>query len=576
MFRLLKSSGTSATQPDMQDPGSPIEGNPLAMWIHDRETTRILEVNESALIQYGYTREEFLRLSMADLKKENSPSASAQTMSPQGREADQATTHVKRDRSLIQVIVRTNDMTYRSHPCRLVVSEDVTERRNQEARLLKLAHRDALTGLPNRTLLTEKVQQAINSAMRLDHKMAVLCIDLDRFKQINDWYGHAIGDDCLRQLGAMLTGRLRGMDTVARTGGEEFTAVLGEVKSLQGASAVGKALLEALRKPFDVEGHQIHLRGSIGVAVYPDHGEDAPELCRCADAAMYRAKRAGGNRSLLAGPDMSTVAEENAALDSYVTEMLQADRLEMHYQPQYGSNRKLHGTEALLRLPDAEGTYISPDRFIPHAEVTGLIHPIGCWAINEACRQLRAWNKPGVRPVRVAVNVSPLQLMRAEFADGVQACMARWGVNPAWLEMEITERVMLDFDEVGRKMRALHALGIRFAVDDFGVGYSSLQHLQRLPISTVKVDRSFVRRLCSPAGSFPIIQAIIAMGHSLGMEVIAEGIETEEQREVLEELGCDAMQGYLFSRPVPADTITELLRSPTPSSRSRSSPLSTS
>jgi len=558
-LRLLTTTTQSSRRSGSILSSSLIEGNPLAMWIHDQETLRFLEVNESALQQYGYERSSFLALTIDDLRPARDLTTNIRLLKTLPRKIHASDIHLKSDGTQIEVAISANDLVFRERACTLVIAEDVTERRNAHAQLIRLAHHDALTGLPNRVLLGERMKQALIRARQAGHKAAVVCIDLDRFKQINDWYGHSVGDECLKHVGHMLTGRLRGMDTVARTGGEEFTAVLGEVDSIVSAGLVGKALLQGFCKPLEIERHQLHLSGSIGIAVYPDHGEESQELWRCADAAMYRAKRAGGKRSIMAGPDMSTSAEENATLDKYVREMLHASKLKLHYQLQYAPNHRIRGMEALLRLPDGEAGYISPERFVPRAEANGLIHAIDRWVIEEACRQLSVWNTAGVSPTKVAVNVSPAQLMRSEFAAEVEASLSRWSVDPSLLEIEITERAFLDFDEIGRKMRDLYARGIRFAVDDFGVGYSSLQHLHRLPISTVKIDRSFVQRLCDPSGTYPIVEGIIAMGHSLKIEVIAEGIENEQQRFALESLGCDAMQGYLFARPVPAEMITPLL-----------------
>lgn len=558
-LRLLKHLVPSIRSSVPGPVSSLIEGNPLAMWIHDRETLRFVDVNESALRQYGYERTRFLALTVDDLLPSGHLVSNVQPIIPHFKATDQTYVHLKNDGTQIEVVISSNDILFCESPCRLVIAEDVTERRNVHALLVQMAHHDALTGLPNRVLLGERLDQALSRGRQMGHKAAVVCIDLDRFKQINDWYGHSVGDECLKHVGRMLTARLRGMDTVARTGGEEFTAVLGEVDSVLSAGLVGQAILRGFSKEVLIEGHPLRLSGSIGIAVYPDHAEKGEELWRCADAAMYRAKRAGGKRSILAGPDMSTTADENVALDKHVRDMLDAAKLELHYQLQYGPNQRIRGMEALLRLPQTGAGYVSPDRFVPQIEENGLIHPIGHWVLEEACRQLAVWNTVGNPPLKVAVNVSALQLMRSDFAAEIERALSRWDVDPSLLELEITERVFLNFDEAGRKMHDLHAMGIRFAVDDFGVGYSSLQCLHRLPISTVKIDRSFVQRLCDPAGSYPIVEAIIAMGHSLKMEVIAEGVEEEQQRVALERLGCDAMQGFLFARPVSAATITDLL-----------------
>ncbi|MGA7158350.1 MAG: EAL domain-containing protein [Acidobacteriaceae bacterium] len=533
-------------------------GNPLAIWIYDASTFQFLDANESALSQYGYSREEFLQLTLSDLALANA----------QPREAEDAQggatgvvvhRHLRSDGTQIDVTVRSNDVVHRGRACKLVIAEDVTERRSVNAELIQMAHHDALTGLPNRALLTDRMAQAQSTAQRLKHKSAIVSIDLDHFKKVNDWYGHAIGDLYLKHVAGLLTSRLRGMDTVARMGGDEFAIVLGEINTAESAGLVGKMLLQALNKPTVIGGYTIQPRGSLGIAIYPDHGSDMEEVWRCADAAMYRAKRAGGNRYVVAGPDASSTADDSAALDKQLREMLEKDRIMLHYQLQYGANDRLRGMEAFLRLPDSEEGYLGPDRIIARAEDNGMIYPVGRCVVEEVCRQLDHWKKHTAAPLRVAVNVSPSQLMRKEFASEVAASLAKWKINPSCMEMEITERAILNIDEISTEMQELAHIGVRFAVDDFGTGYSSLQHLHRLPISTVKIDRSFVQRLCDSSSSYPIVKAIIAVGHSMKMEVIAEGVEHDEQKQILDRLGCDGMQGYLFAKPVSPEEISKLL-----------------
>jgi diguanylate cyclase (GGDEF)-like protein/PAS domain S-box-containing protein len=534
-------------------------GNPLAIWIYDANSLQFLDANESALSQYGYSREDFLKLILTDILVPAQQTAESEEHRRGYQHSNILHRHLRSDGTHIEVAIRSNDVAYRGRQCKLVIAEDVTERRNIDAELLQMAHHDALTGLPNRTLLSDRMAQALITAQRLSHKTAVVSIDLDHFKKINDWYGHAIGDAYLKHVAGLLTSRLRGMDTVARMGGDEFAIVLGEVTTVKSAGLVGEMLLQALNKPTIIGGYTFKPGASLGIAVFPDHGADMDEVWRCADAAMFRAKRAGGNRYIVAGPDPCTPADDNAALDTHLRNILDSDRLLLHYQLQYFPNDKLRGMEALLRLPDTGQGYTSPDRFIARAEDNGMIYPIGRCVVEEVCRQLEQWNKVTVPPIRVAVNVSPSQLMRKEFASEVAASLSKWGIDPACLEMEITERAILNFDDIRVEMWELYAMGIRFAVDDFGTGYSSLQHLHRLPISTVKIDRSFVQRLCDSSGSYPIVKAIIAVGHSMKMEVIAEGVEHEEQRLILERLGCDGMQGYLFSKPVCPEEITKII-----------------
>jgi len=528
------------------------------MWIYDIDASCFLEVNEGAQRQYGYTREEFLSLNLNDIEVPQNAPAVQSVFAGIGAAAERTTIHRKRDGIQIYVKVYANDIFFEGRQIRFVVAEDITEQRYLHAHLLQLAHHDALTGLPNRILLEKRINRVFATALAQGHRAGIICLDLDRFKQINDWYGHAIGDECLKRVGNLLTRRLRGMDTVARTGGEEFTIVLGEVESVASAGIVAKALLQAFSVPTEIEGHRIILGASMGVAVYPDHGFDAAELWRNADAAMYRAKRAGGNRHDFVGSAITTAAEVSG-VDAHMRTMLQAGELKLHYQLQYNMSGQVRGMEALLRLPDPDLGFVSPDRFITIAEESGLIHLLGKWVIEEACRQLMLWNAGRETPVCIAINISPLQLMRPDFVSEIRQVISKSGINPAWLEMEITERVVVNINEVAGRMTELAEIGIRFAVDDFGTGYSSLQHLHRLPISTLKIDRSFIQQLCESSRSYSIVKSIIAMGHGLQMEVIAEGVEHEDQMRVLRELHCDCIQGFLLSYPSPPETIEALL-----------------
>jgi diguanylate cyclase (GGDEF)-like protein/PAS domain S-box-containing protein len=535
-------------------------GNPLAIWIYDADTLQFLDANESALSQYGYTREAFLELTLTDIVlSTQQPSGESESDALGGENANAVQRHLRSDGTQIDVAVRSNDVAYGGTTCKLVIAEDVTERRHVDAELIQMAHHDALTGLPNRLLLSDRMAQAMSTAQRLKHKTAVVSIDLDHFKKVNDWYGHAIGDLYLKHVAGLLTSRLRGMDTVARMGGDEFAIVLGEISTVESAGLVGKMLLQALNKPTVIGGYTIQPRGSLGIAIYPDHGSNMDEVWRCADAAMYRSKRAGGNRYIVAGPDASSSADDSASLDQRLREMLEKDRLLLHYQLQYSPNDALRGMEAFLRMPELGHGYVSPDRIIARAEDNGMIYPVGRRVVEEVCRQMDSWKTVSTLPMRVAVNVSPSQLMRKEFASEVADSLAKWKIDPSCLEMEITERAILNYDEISTEMHELAGMGVRFAVDDFGTGFSSLQHLHRLPISAVKIDRSFVQRLCDSSSSFPIVKAIIAVGHSMKMEVIAEGVENEEQRIILDRLGCDGMQGFLFAKPVSPEEIAKAL-----------------
>ena len=413
---------------------------------------------------------------------------------------------------------------------------------------------DDLTGLPNRRLLMQQMVRTLTSARERGHRAAILCLTIDRFQQA-DGHERIVRDKCIKRAATMLTRRLRGMDTVARTGEKEFTIVLGEVESVGAAGIVVKALMELFAIPMEVEECPILLSASIGCAVYPDHGEKKTQLWQRADATMRRARRDGGGRYFLTAQDTSINVAEDGELEDHMRRMLQAGGFRLHYQLQYHMNGQIRGAEALVRLPHPILGYVSPDRFIPLAEASGLIHPLGKFVIEEACRQLMLWNKARMTPVRIAVNVSPLQLMRSDFAQEVQRAILESGVDPGLLEMEITERVVLNLDEIAERMAEFAAMGIRFAIDDFGAGYASLQHLHRLPISTLKIDRSFIQRLGESCRSYPIVKAVIELAHSLEIQVIAEGVEDEDQMQLLRELKCDCIQGFLLSRPLPPEEI---------------------
>ena len=534
------------------------EGNPLAMWIHESKSLRFLAANDSTLRLYGYNRADFLSLTARDIQ--TSPDTELAEILANGSmiDPDREWVTVRKDETQIYVRLYANDALARGWRGKFVVAEDVTDRRVAQAELIRLAHHDALTDLPNRILLKRRMREAFERAQQRGHRVGVICMDLDRFKQVNDWYGHAIGDGCLKQVASMLTRRLRGMDTVARTGGEEFTIILGEVESVAAAGVVAKALIQIFSSPVEVEGVSVLVGASCGVSVFPDHGSDSSKLWRSADAAMYRAKRAGGNRYVMAGPETSTSTPvpEVVSMASSTLERLQAGGLQLHYQLQHTITRQIRGAEALLRLPSAGVGFVSPERFIAIAEENGLIHPVGEWVMQEACRQIAQWNAHRKSPLRMSVNVSPLQLVRPEFADEVRKVIEHAGIDPAWLELEITERVVSNSEDISASIDALAKIGVRFAIDDFGTGYSSLLHLQRLPVSTLKIDRSFVRQLSESSRSYPIVDAMISMGHSLQMEVIAEGVETEDQMAILQKLHCDCIQGFLLSRPATAE-VTE-------------------
>jgi diguanylate cyclase (GGDEF)-like protein/PAS domain S-box-containing protein len=542
------------------------ENNPHPMWIFDTDTLRFLTVNDAAAQRYGYSEKEFQSMTLRDIRPPEEVEAMEQTVNSLA--ANERTvmsgpwTHILRDGRRIQVEVSSHSIRFRGRKARFSLVQDVTERQQLHHRLLYQAHHDMLTGLPNRLLLLDRMEQALAMAERKDRKAALICLDLDRFKQINDTYGHAVGDLCLKQVAERLRSRIRASDTVARSGGEEFAVVVGDLATVADAEKIASDLLAALRKPLVVDQYPIDLTASFGVAIYPDHGTDAPELWRSADAAMYRVKWSGGNDFVLVSQEISRSTTEANELEMSMRRALKEGGFEVYYQPEYTADGRLCGLEALLRLHHPRYGLVGPDRFIPIAEESGLIVPVGYWVLREVCRQCEEWKRQGLAVPRIAINVSPLQFMRVDFSVQVREALADLGASPGNLQIEVTETaVMRNMEDVARQMRDLADLGVHFAIDDFGTGYSSLQHLHQLPIQTLKIDRSFVERLCEPEGTSALVEAILSLAHSLGLQVVAEGVEIEEQAEALKKMNCDIFQGYLFARPQPADAIPALLRS---------------
>jgi len=415
------------------------------------------------------------------------------------------------------------------------------------------AHHDSLTGLPNRVLFEERLHQAIHAARRAQLQVALLYIDVDEFKLINDTLGHPVGDLLLRQVAWRLAGCIRETDTLARMSGDEFVIVAGGLQDAEGARRIAEAVLELLREPFPLDGHELFVTASVGISVFPRDGQDAGALLRAADAAIYRAKRQGKNRYHYHTPEMRDALKERFSVETHLRRALDRQEFTLHYQPQFDlRSGRLCGYEALMRWTHPKLGAVSPARFIPVAEESGLIREMGAWALGEACQQARRWQAAGRPPSRMAVNVSAIQLSAPGFLETVRQALEQTRLEPASLELEITESVLLrDVDEFVRKLRDLRQLGVRISVDDFGTGYSSLSYLQSLPLDTVKLDRSFVQALKNSRSGLPLVQAVVAMAHGLGLWVTAEGVETHQQLEAIHQTGCDFAQGYLLGMPKP-------------------------
>ncbi len=470
--------------------------------------------------------------------------------------------------------LRSRDMVFKrdsksNRPIQLLgTAEDITVQRETEVAMEWQATHDALTELPNRTLFQRQVAEAVQQASTGDHDLAILFLDLDGFKHINDTLGHEVGDTLLRVVADRLREAIEkeGHGLIARMGGDEFTVLLPHLESSDHPRRVADRLLTLFHEPVMLRGHELFVTASIGISVFPYDGQDRETLLRRADVAMYAAKAQGRNTYQMHTEAMNVAAFDRLLLEGSLRHAVEREEVTLHYQPQLDlATGQIQGVEALLRWRHEKFGDVPRSRFIPLAEETGLIRPLGEWALREACRQVASWsavlNPKNSTPLRVAVNLSARQLAQPDVVSKIQSVIRETEILPSMLELEITETALLYSGGAAaeRTLRAISDLGIRLSVDDFGTGYSSLSYLRRFPFNSVKIDPSFVRELTDQTRSQAIIRAVIDLAHALDLSVVAEGVETAMQRDLLRSLGCDAMQGYLFSPAVPADRIDSLL-----------------
>jgi len=454
---------------------------------------------------------------------------------------------------------------------------DVTELKQAQDKILHMAHFDSLTGLANRSVFRERVELAIARAKRHGHIGAVLFLDLDNFKRINDTYGHSIGDQLLQEVARRLTNTVRSSDsfcdthlhsvrdpnTIARLGGDEFTVLLPEIRHIHDAENIAKRILDSMEFSINLSGHEFVVTSSIGIAIFPDHGEDVESLLKNVDAAMYYVKHAGKNGYELFVKSMNIVVKRRLVMENCLRRAMDDNELSINYQPQVDlKTGRIIGVEALLRWNSAELGMVSPVEFIPIAEETGLISPIGEWVLREACRQVKKWRDDGLPEIRVAVNLSVRQFAKQSLDKLVSQVLLDTGLPVHCLELEITENMLMDDVEGAvETLYKLKALGVYLAIDDFGTGYSSLSYLKRFPIDKLKVDRSFITHVATDSSDASVTQAIIALAHSMGLTVTAEGVEEAEQLEFLRQNNCEEVQGYYFSRPLTSSDMEDLLQS---------------
>ena len=559
-----------------------IEQSPASIVITDRNGS-IEYVNEAFVSNSGYSRAEALGQNPRILQSGKTPAQTFQvmwaTLLAGGTWRGELINRRKDGREYIESAViapvRQDDGQVTNY---VAVKVDVTEHKAAEEEIQHLAFFDSLTGLPNRRHIIERIQQAIGASQRSGHFSAVMMLDIDHFKQINDTQGHAMGDRLLEQVGRRLKAAVRTEDVVARLGGDEFIIVTENIGSDEEMAAlhaerVGAKVLAAMRLPvvlgeldehpdflnhshlIDEFTHSYRATVSLGLTLFRGEWVSAETLLKQADLAMYKAKEEGRNALRFFNPDMQRAIEERFALEESMRHALERGEFRLFYQPQVNLYGRVIGAEALVRWVDAQGAVRSPASFIPVAESSGLILPLGGWVLDTACAQLKAWEaSPHTASLSVAVNVSARQFKADDFVVNVREIVESHAVNPRRLKLELTESMLVgDIDEVAARMKELAAIGIRFALDDFGTGYSSLAYLKRMPLDEIKVDQSFVRDIEHDQNDAAIVRAIIAMGESLDLNVIAEGVETEAQRAFLARNGCCAFQGYLFGRPTPAE-----------------------
>ena len=528
---------------------------PLAIWTLDQEG-RILECNDKFPDYVGSTREKIIGLSMlTDVKDQSLAEPIRRAIAGETVAFESPYTSTTGNRSSIyqfhfQPVTLEGEFAFV-----LAFAEDISARKVAEAHVEHMAHHDALTGLANRMLLNDRLKHAIINAQRRKRTQALLFIDLDRFKTVNDTVGHSAGDALLLEVALRLRECVRESDTLARIGGDEFVILLTNLIKPDDSTHVAEKVIAAIGLPISVESHVFNITASVGIAVWPSDGADAETLMRNADVAMYHAKNSGRNNYQFFTPEMNARAFESMVMEAALRKALQRNEFLLHYQPQIDfRSGRIVGAESLIRWQHPELGLVPPGKFIPIAEERGLIGKLGDWVLHAACRQAIIWQQAGIPLVPIAVNISALQFKEGALRDSVLSALKETGLAPEYLVLEITESVVMDDAEQAiTVLRELREMGIAIEIDDFGTGYSSLSYLKRLPIHRLKIDQSFVRDLTTDQDDAAIIGAIISMAKSLKLEIIAEGVETEAQAAFLDAQGCQAMQGFLFSRPQAAD-----------------------
>jgi diguanylate cyclase (GGDEF)-like protein/PAS domain S-box-containing protein len=534
------------------------DNNPMPMWVFDAETTGFLSVNDAAVQHYGYSRETFLRMKLQEIWPEDEWVTHSQELHGVGDTFQSRNwRHLKADGSEIQVLTFGRRVNFHGRDGYLVAVVDITERQKAEARIAYMAHHDGLTNLANRELYQERLREALEQSEPDHQRVAVLCVDLDLFKNVNDSFGHPMGDRLLKMVAERLRSEVRGNNLVARLGGDEFAVILASDVSPNEVSDHAARLIKVLSARYDIDGMEVVIGASIGIALSPGDGGTCEELMRNADMALYRAKSDGGGVHRFFEKEMDRQAQKRRDMELDLRRAFANGEFEVHYQPLVDiAADRISGFESLLRWRHPEKGMISPADFIPVAEDIGLIVALGEWVLREACTEAVKWPAD----VKVAVNLSPMQFRSRNLVQVVVSALAHSGLSPKRLELEITESVFLAETEANLAiLHQLRELGVSISMDDFGTGYSSLSYLRSFPFDKIKIDRSFVKDLAQRSDCVAIVRAISGLGRSLNITTTAEGVETMEQLDWLRAEGCNEVQGFLFSAAKPAAEVEQLL-----------------
>ena len=535
------------------------DNNPMPMWVFDAETTGFLSVNDAAVQHYGYSRETFLGMKLQEIWPRDEWVSHSQALQQAGDtyHSGRNWRHLKADGSEIQVLTFGRRVNFDERDGYLVAVVDITERRKAEARIAYMARHDGLTNLPNRELFQDRLRAALEQAQTGDKRVGVLCVDLDLFKNVNDSFGHPMGDRLLRLVADRLRSQVRGNNLVARLGGDEFAVILAADVSPNEASDFAGRLIKILSACYDIDGIEVVIGASIGIALSPGDGDTTEELMRNADMALYRAKSDGGGVHRFFEREMDRQAQKRRDMELDLRRAFANGEFELHYQPLVDiAADRISGFESLLRWRHPEKGMISPADFIPIAEDIGLIVALGEWVLREACAEAVKWPEE----IKVAVNLSPVQFRSRNLVQVVVSALAHSGLSPKRLELEITESLFLAETEANIAiLHQLRELGVSISMDDFGTGYSSLSYLRSFPFDKIKIDRSFVKDLAERSDCVAIVRAISGLGRSLNITTLAEGVETMEQLDWLRAEGCNEVQGFLFSPAKPAAEVARLL-----------------